>query len=396
MWSKPSLQPQRRSSAVAIDDTPSPEALLAAGRYIAGRNVYGIVWIDRHLIVRSRYGGKAGFIAAGEPLTGSVIPLIGAEDEILGLQSNPQGSVELPGVVIHTGADAQERFNLSLFWDPAQDCYLLLVARASLDAALEVELLRHVRFRLMAEEQIKAKSAELARANRDLEDFAAIISHDLRAPMRALKYMTDDLEETLAAGRMADAHTKLAWIRSQSQRMSSMLSALLDYSSIGRKARALEPVDTRSLVTQIAASLPVEGSIEIVIAGAWPTLETLRAPLDLVLRNLADNAIKHHDRPRGTVTLTAAETPEALRITVADDGPGIAIEHRQAIFMPFRTLATGDAAASAGIGMGLALVERTVGSVGGSISLLPADPGQRGTTFEVIWPKMLPPALNHQ
>jgi len=394
MSNRPSLQPQKRFSAVASD--PAPEALLAAGRYVAGRNVYGIVWINRDLIATARYGTKSDFVTVGEPIANSVIAFIGSEDDILALQNDSTGSIELPGVVIHGSADEQERYNLSLFWDPSQASYLLLVARASLDAALEVELLRHVRFRLMAEEQIKAKSAELARANRDLEDFAAIISHDLRAPMRALAYMTNDLEQTLSSGHLEDAYTKLAWIRSQSQRMSSMLSALLDYSSIGRKYRALELVDTRALVAAIAASLPVEGGSKIFIEGTWPVLETLKAPLDLVLRNLADNAIKHHDRPGGTIRLAAIETPAALLIRVSDDGPGIAPEHRQAIFLPFRTLVAGDAAASAGIGMGLALVERTVESVGGSISLQPSDPGSRGTTFEVVWPLMLQDSLNDQ
>ena len=363
--------------------------MVAAGRFIASRNVYGLVWIDADLIVTDRYGSKADFIAVGQPITDSVIPFIGSEDGILDLQKNPDASIELPGVVIHSGSETQDRYNLSLFWSPQQHSYLLLVARASLDAALEIELLRHVRARLMAEAEIKAKSDELARANRDLEDFAAIISHDLRAPMRALNYMTDDLEATLAENRLDDARTKLAWIRSQSKRMSSMLTALLDYSSIGRKYRALEPVDTKALVTSIANSLPLEDGFRIAIDGTWPEIETLKAPLDLVLRNLADNAIKHHDRPGGVITMTVSDTKDALLITVSDDGPGIAAEHRQAIFLPFRTLVAGDAAASAGIGMGLALVERTLENVGGSIRLVPAASGQRGATFEVVWPKLL-------
>lgn len=363
--------------------------MVAAGRFIASRNVYGLAWIGADLIVKDRYGSKADFISIGQPVSDSVIPFIGSEDEILDLQKNPDASIELPGVVIHGGNDSQERYNLSLFWSPQERCYLLLVARASLDAALEIELLRHVRARLMAEAEIKAKSDELACANRDLEDFAAIISHDLKAPMRALHYMTDDLEAALADNRLDDARTKLAWIRSQSRRMSSMLAALLDYSSIGRKSRALEPVDTKALVNSIASSLPLEDGFNIVVEGDWPEFETLKAPLDLVLRNLADNAIKHHDRPDGVVTMSARDTPDALVITVSDDGPGIAPEHHQAVFLPFRTLIAGDAAASAGIGMGLALVERTIQNMGGAIRLLPAPSGQRGATFEVIWPKTL-------
>lgn len=374
---------------MAIDDALTPQKLLSAARFVAGRGVGGMVWLDRDLIVTARFGQKADFIALGAPVTDSVIPFIGSEDEIRALQHDPSASIELPGVVIHAASGQQERYNLSLYWMADEEAYLLTVSRASLDAALEVELLRHVRFRLMAEDEIEEKSRELARANRDLEDFAAIISHDLKAPMRAMRYMTDDIDTALTAGTVEDARGKIAWMRSQTSRMSSMLSALLDYSSIGRKLRALEKVDTLELAHAIARSLPLSSGFRIEVDGEWPEIDTVRAPLDLVIRNLADNAIKHHDRKNGTVRLSAYETPDALNITVSDDGPGIPAAHRQAVFLPFRTLMEGDTTASAGIGMGLALVERTLTSVGGTIALKSTQGEERGATFEVVWPKRL-------
>lgn len=377
--------------------TLSPEhhnALLQAADFFAKRDVYGLVWIDADLVVRGRYGAKAAFVTVDAPITDSVFPFIGSEDFIVGLQSDPTQALELPGVVIVTSADQQDRYNLSLFWSPEQKHYLMLIARASLDATLEVELLRHVRARLMAEAEIKAKSDELARANRDLEDFAAIVSHDLKAPMRALQYMADEIDSALAAKRVADAQTKVSWVREQTRRMASMLTSLLDYSTIGRKARALEMVDTQMMAQGIANSLAHESSYQVRVDGTWPVIETLRAPLDLVLRNLVDNAIKHHDRANGRIVMACAVQGATLILTVSDDGPGIPPEHALAIFKPFRTLVVGDAAASAGIGMGLALVERTVESVGGSIRLVPpSDPAgsqhTRGATFEVLWPCVL-------
>ena len=370
-----------------------PHALAAVGRFMAQRRVYGIVWINPDLIVTAKFGEKADFIAVGQPITDSVIPFIGSEDTIAALRADPTQSFELPGVVIVTSAESQERYNLSLFWSIDDACYLLLVARASMDAALEIELLRHVRARLMAEAEIKAKSNELARANKDLEDFAAIISHDLKAPMRALKYTADDVGETLKrytddAGLDAVA-TSVAWIGSQSRRMSSMLSSLLDYSTIGRKHRAVEKVDTRELVVAIVNSLPRPPTFTIGVSGTWPVIQTLKAPLDLVIRNLVDNALKHHDSGVGRVEVSCAATDDALHITVADDGPGIDPDHAQAVFLPFRTLATGDTAPAAGIGMGLALVERTVSSVGGSITLTPRTADVRGASLVVVWPRVL-------
>ncbi len=363
--------------------------MLAAADFFAKRDVFGLVWIDADLVVRRRFGAKADFIQVGVPVTDSVIPFIGSEDFILGLQSDSTQSLELPGVVIVSNAETQNRYNLSLFWSPEQHRYLMLVARASLDATLEVELLRHVRARLMAEAEISAKSDELARANRDLEDFAAIVSHDLKAPMRALQYVTDEIDVALAAARVAEAQMQVSWVRGQTRRMASMLTSLLDYSTIGRKARALETIDTHALADTISLSVAQGSRYRVKIDGTWPVIQTLRAPLDLVLRNLVDNAIKHHDQPTGHIVLGCVMRGEALIVTVSDDGAGIPAEHALAIFKPFRTLLVGDAAASAGIGMGLALVERTVESVGGTIRLLPSPAGARGATFEVLWPCVL-------
>ena len=364
---------------------PSTAALIAAGRFFAEREVFGLAWIDPDLIVRSRFGSKADFIAIDRPVTESVIPFIGSETYIKSFQSDPTVRLELPGVVIHAADGSQERYNLSLFWSQADRQYLLLIARASLDATLEIELLRHVRARLMAEAETREKSVHLARANRDLEDFAAIVSHDLKAPIRALNFAAETADAALLGGDPASARAQLEWMRAQTRRMSSMLTGLLDYSSIGRKIEAIEHFDTRALVEGIKASMPANGGKTIVVAGDWPEIDSLKAPLALVLGNLVDNAVKHHHRATGTIALTCRDTADALLIAVSDDGPGIDPAHREAIFLPFRTLAGPDERKDGGIGLGLALVQRTLENIGGSISVRPNPNG--GTIFDVVWPK---------
>ena len=279
MWRQPSSKPPRPSVVVDTDSssliarepatpvgTEMAAALVAAGRFFADREVYGLVWIDRELIACGRYGQKADFVTLGQPISDSVLPFIGSEDYILSFQQNPSLTLELPGVVIVTSAALQQqRYNLSLFWSAEQNHYLLLIARASLDATLEIELLRHVRARLMAEAETNAKSQALARANRDLEDFAGIVSHDLKAPMRALQYMTDEVEVALARGSVNAARAQLEWMRGQTRRMSSMLSGLLDYSSIGRKVEALELVDTAALAAIIRNAVPHGGGMAVTV-----------------------------------------------------------------------------------------------------------------------------------
>ena len=375
------------SSAVAIDPFRY-EALPAAARFFADRGVFGLVWIDDDLIVRRTYGHMASFIAVGRPLTETVLAFVGSENEIAGFKADPSQSLELPGVAIVSAPDARDRANLSLFYDPQQGCYFLLVARATLDATLEFELVRHVRARLIAEADTSLKARELIRANRDLEQFAAIVSHDLKAPMRALQYLTEDMEAAAQRGDPLEVKARLVQVKSQASRMSSMLSGLLEYSSVGRKAMAVELVDTRTLAEVIAFSIPFGTGIATAVTGDWPVIETLRAPLDLVLRNLVDNAVKHHDRDNGRVELACAVAGKELAIRVIDDGPGIPPEHRAAVFLPFRTLAAPGRPTS-GLGLGLALVQRTVESVGGRILLLPNADEVRGTTFEVRWPSEL-------
>ena len=197
----------------------------------------------------------------------------------------------------------------------------------------------------MAEAAALARSRELARTNAELqiangklEQFAEIITHDLKAPMRALNHMADAVEAALDAKDEAAARRKLGELRQQATRMSAMLSALLQYASSGLPGGAIETVDTAALIGEIVRSLPHDG-MEMQIGGVWPRIATFPAPLDLTLRNLIQNSIKHHDRETGHVLIQCADAGPVLEITIEDDGPGIAPEHHESIFMPFRTLA---------------------------------------------------------
>lgn len=168
--------------------------------------------------------------------------------------------------------------------------------------------------------------------------------------------------------------------------MRAMLDGLFAYARIGQKSDALEMVDTHALVTEIVAGVARPAGIAIDIEGRWPRLQTLAAPLDLVLRNLIDNAIKHHDRAQGRITLHAEEGGNALKITITDDGPGIPRDWHAAVFMPFRKVSD-DPSRHDSSGVGLALVRRTLDRLGGSVELFSDAPERRGTVFLVRWPK---------
>lgn len=371
---------------------PAPSPLVAAGRLLAERGVYSLVWFDEDLFVTARYGRLADFIEVGEPLLDTCLPLIGLEQEILGLKGMRNKVLDLPSVLIATIDEQMPRLNLTVFWHEDGKHFLMLLARTSSHSDLEGELSKQMRARLIAETAVADKSrelaranSELARANQDLEDFAAIISHDLKSPLRALRYAAEDISGMIAAGDMDSARARLDEIGQRTLRMSSMMTALLDYASVGRKSEIAEPVETRRIAEDIVQSLAIPDGFTIEINGRWPEVTTAGAALDLVLRNLIQNAIVHHDRSSGHITVDAKDGRKTFTISVIDDGPGIDPTHHAAILLPFRSLNP----RAGSTGMGLAFVSRTISTLGGRLEIRSDPSKRRGTTFRLIWPKNL-------
>jgi signal transduction histidine kinase len=383
----PFSEPPMPSADAGFDASQLPLLRRRAGELLAGRGVFGLVWLDADLKVQASFGTLVDFIAIGCPLSRSLPPVIGLEGEVKALQTGQ--TLRVPSVTIIAASGPGPRLNL-VFHAPEDDgLILLVVSPAELDAKLADELSREIRGRLMAEAEVAAKSQALARSNADLkiansnlEQFATIATHDLKAPMRALGFLADEIDKAIGEGDMEAARRRLAELRGQAGRVSSMLSALLHYSSAGRTDASIESVDVRDLICEIVRSLP-RGTVEVRLSGEWPRIETLAAPLALALRNLIDNTIKHHDRSQGELLIACADAGKDLELTLADDGPGIAPEHHASMFLPFRTLGSG------GEGMGLAIVQKMLDAVGGSI-VLESDPAKkRGTTFTIRWPKQI-------
>ena len=360
-----------------------PHVIEKAGKVIAGYGIYGIVWLDNNLNAENRFGKLVDFVELGKPITDSVLPLIGLEDEIQGLRQNPSRILELPAVAVATADGNYKRMNFTFVWLADEQQPMMLAYRSNSQTELELELSKQIRARLMAEEVITAKSKELARANADLESYAAIISHDLKEPLRHMRYIADDVIAECAERGDEDLGKKLSEIQQLSRRMSHMLSELLDYASLGRKYEGLAQTDTRALVESITRSIR-ENGFDVQIDGNWPSITTLAAPLDLILRNLIQNAQKHHDGATGRIRVSCSDETVTLVFTVADDGPGIDQAHHEAVFLPFRALGT-----SGGTGLGLAMVKKMAESVGGSIKLN-SDPAEGcGATFTLYWPKYI-------
>lgn len=240
--------------------------------------------------------------------------------------------------------------------------------------------------RKLAELAVERQAQELERSNQELERFASVASHDLRAPLRAISslalWLEEDEGETLSeAGR-----DNLAKLRSRVHRMETMIEDLLAYSRAGRKRHAPVIVDTAELVHDIVEMLAPPPGFIVAADSSLPVLVAERAPLETVLRNLIGNAIKHHDRPQqGQVTVRAAgesrDGQQWYEFVVADNGPGIDPKFHARIFELFQTLRPRDEVE--GSGMGLAVVKKIVESRGGSIWVESAV--GEGTALHFTW-----------
>ena len=182
--------------------------------------------------------------------------------------------------------------------------------------------------------------------------------------MRANRHPPEDLQQAIDERDAEGQAAALDELRFQTIRLSRLVSDLLAYSRLDDKAEV--EVDTRDLVGAIVASLPRPEGLEIIVNGNWPRARTAEPLLDLVIRNLLNNAIKQHDTGVGAVELLGSVDETALTIVVVDDGPSIPERHRVAVLESFAKLATGR---DPGSGLGLAVVAKVLGNRGGRIEV---------------------------
>jgi PAS domain S-box-containing protein len=225
-------------------------------------------------------------------------------------------------------------------------------------------------------------SNELARINAELNSFTYIASHDLKAPLRGIDQLATWISEDMGDNLSSETQEHLRLMRSRIKRMEMLLDDLLAYSRVGRTQDDVTEVNTHSLLEDIFDLTATQKPIKLILADNLPTLNTQKVPLELVFRNLMSNAIKHHDKAQGSITISSKPTINGIEFTVADDGPGIPLAHQERVFDMFQTLKPRDEVE--GSGMGLAIVKKAVESVGGSITL--ESNGFLGCAFRFTWP----------
>ncbi|MEZ5667664.1 MAG: PAS domain S-box protein, partial [Alphaproteobacteria bacterium] len=240
-----------------------------------------------------------------------------------------------------------------------------------------------------AQVRLTAQAEELKRSNRELDQFAALASHDLKAPLRAVANLATWLAQDLDASLTEESRRNLGLLLARVARMDSLLDGLLRYARVGRMHAESRSVDLNAAVRE-AFDMASSGRRFSLRHDPMPTIRTGPVPLQLVLRNLFSNAIKHHDRDEGSVTVTLRDQGDRLAFAVADDGPGIEPCFHARIFGMFQVLRPRDEVE--GSGLGLAMIEKQLAQLGCTIAV-ESDPALgRGATFRFTWPKVWPEA----
>jgi signal transduction histidine kinase len=285
---------------------------------------------------------------------------------------------------------------------------VLRYTQALAQARDEVNLLN-----LGLEERVKDRTADLKRANEEIQRFAYIVTHDLRAPLVNIMGFTAELEggvnsvkalverqagagspddPVLREAQIAvgeDMPEAIGFIRSSTTKMDGLINAILKLSREGRRTPRPERLDLAALIASNVAAIQHqlgEAGGEINLDVRAPPIFNDRLSLEQIFGNLFDNAVKYRakDRPLRIEVRAEGAPGDRLRIEVSDNGRGIADQDRERVFELFRRSGAQD---QPGEGIGLAYVRAVVRNLGGEISM--SSTLDRGTTFRVVLPRNL-------
>lgn len=233
-----------------------------------------------------------------------------------------------------------------------------------------------------AEQETMAYAKNLEKINKELDQFAYVVSHDLKAPLRAINNLSEWIEEDLEEAMDEDTKNNMKLLRSRVNRMEGLINGILEYSRVGRIKAKISHVELNQFFNDLKEASQTKDNIEFDIPDELPTIHTERVTLYQVLQNFVSNAIKYNTSESVKVKIRFEINPPFYYFSVSDNGPGIAEEYLEKIFVIFQTLQARDKIESTGVG--LAIVKKIVEDKGGEI-IVNSEIG-KGSTFKFSWP----------
>jgi signal transduction histidine kinase len=226
--------------------------------------------------------------------------------------------------------------------------------------------------------------------NKELKDFASIVSHDLKAPLRGIKslatWILDDCSDKL--GEQGKEQMNL--LLDRVERMYKLIDAVLQYSRVGRTEEKIVQVNLNHFIPEVIDMLVPPENISITIENSMPVIECAETHIMQLFQNLLSNAIKYMDKPKGKINVGCVEEGGFWKFSVTDNGPGIEEKHFEKIFKMFQALSVNEE--FEGTGVGLTITKKIVELYGGNI-WVESEVG-KGSTFFFTLPKQEMGAIN--
>jgi len=235
------------------------------------------------------------------------------------------------------------------------------------------------------ERKVSERTAELEASNKELDSFAYVVSHDLKAPLRAITSLSSWLEADYADKLDDEGRTSLDLLVQRARRMNSLIDGILQYSRVGRFREEMKLVDLNTVVRDVLELLSADEHVVVTIETKLPTILCEKTRIHQVFQNLIGNAVKHMDKPAGEIKIgcvdmgkggpasppvrkdirTISSNKDFHTFYVSDNGPGIEERYFDKIFQIFQTLKPRDEVETAGVG--LTIVKKIVELYGGVI-----------------------------
>ncbi|WP_116790430.1 PAS domain S-box protein [Flavobacterium psychrotrophum] len=231
------------------------------------------------------------------------------------------------------------------------------------------------------EKQREELMNSLEKSNKELEDYAQIVSHDLKSPLRSINSLMAWIREENEGTMTEQTSLYFSMIENKLEKMDSLIQGVLTYSRIDRADVNREKVNLDEIVNNIIHIIDIPSHIKVTVDCTLPVILADRYRMQQLFQNLIGNAVTYIDKPEGTVNIGHNETKAAHTFYVKDNGPGIAKENHEKIFKIFQSLVKNERST----GLGLSIVKKIIDNYKGKI-WLESEPGH-GTTFFIQLPK---------
>ncbi|OOV17699.1 PAS domain S-box protein [Flavobacterium sp. LM4] len=218
--------------------------------------------------------------------------------------------------------------------------------------------------RKILEQQKEHLLASLEKSNNDLEEYAQIVSHDLKSPLRSINSLIYWIKEDNQAKLGEQSMQYLNLIEGKIEKMDRLIQGILTYSKISNEnAEVFQLVNTLEVVENIVNTIDIPGNVLIQISDKMPVINADKFRIHQLFQNLIGNAVVYSDKPEGIIEVNAEEHESHYIFSVKDNGPGIAEEHFEKIFKTFQSLTNSEKST----GLGLSIVKKIVNYYKGKI-----------------------------